>query len=149
MTGGNDSSSTIWVFTFIPNLLVSERLPSTRPGVVRVRQVGASISPLWRLEAQATLDLETGRSLSGARILRFTQQDGDFERFVGKWVLEPIPKCPGSTLLLWQVDLVPRRLLPAALVARLIAAGLPPNLQAVAIEARARFLAGSGAWSWS
>eukprot|EP00889_Picochlorum_renovo_P007427 jgi/Picre1/34457/NNA_001925.t1 len=38
---------------FVPNLEVCERLPSAKPGVTWLRQVGCSQSILWRLEAEA------------------------------------------------------------------------------------------------
>ncbi|CAG9466569.1 unnamed protein product [Pedinophyceae sp. YPF-701] len=126
----------------VPNLAECRRvrgLPSPGPGMRRLllRQVGSSVSPFWRLEAGATLELLEQRTKNGGRRIDFKMVDGDFRRFEGSWVLETDPTAaPGlSTRLRYQAVVEPLLTLPSQLVQRVVAAGLPANLVAVARHA--------------
>lgn len=64
---------------FVPNLEACERLPSPRPGRVLMRQRGCSQGVLWRLEAEAVMEVEEVRGPLGRREARFTMLEGDFK----------------------------------------------------------------------
>jgi len=90
------------------------------------------------------LEVSASRGDRRERILNFRQVQGDFERFEGRWVVEPDCDSPGSaTRLLWQATLRPKVSLPGALLSRVVAAGLPANLMAIARHAE-RVVARSG-----
>ena len=64
---------------FVPNLIVSERLPSNATGRVHLRQLGCSQSVFWRLEAEAVLECVEVHKTMGAKELRFKAIEGDFK----------------------------------------------------------------------
>ena len=75
--------------SFVPNLERCERLPSLTPGKILLRQVACSQGGLWRLEAQAMLEVEEIVGPMGRREARFSAVGGDFKHFTGRWVVEP------------------------------------------------------------
>ena len=64
---------------FVPNLVSSKRIPSSKPGVIHLRQLGCSQSVFWRLEAEAVLECVEVQRVMGARELRFKAIEGDFK----------------------------------------------------------------------
>ena len=64
---------------FVPNLVVSERLPTNVTGRVHLRQIGCSQSVFWRLEAEAVLECVEVNKAMGAKELRFKAIEGDFQ----------------------------------------------------------------------
>ena len=61
------------------------------------------------------------------------------QEFSGRWVVEPDPAVRDglqfATILRYELSLVPRWPLPAALVTHVVQAGLPANIRAVALRA--------------
>ena len=64
---------------FVPNLVTSERLPTSIPGRIHLRQLGCSQSVFWRLEAEAVLECVEVHKAKGAKELRFQAIEGDFK----------------------------------------------------------------------
>jgi hypothetical protein len=64
---------------FVPNLESCERLPSAVPGRSCIRQRGCSQSTLWRIEAEAVLEIQEKRLPLGCRELQFRMLEGDFK----------------------------------------------------------------------
>lgn len=64
---------------FVPNLVISEQIPSNVTGRIRLHQVGCSQSVFWRLEAEAVLECVEVHKAMGAKELRFKAIEGDFQ----------------------------------------------------------------------
>ena len=64
---------------FVPNLVSSKRVASSKPGAIHLRQVGCSQSVFWRLEAEAVLECMEVQRIMGAKELRFVAIEGDFK----------------------------------------------------------------------
>lgn len=64
---------------FVPNLVSSKRVPSSKPGSIHLKQLGCSQSIFWRLEAEAVLECEEIQRVMGAKELRFKAVEGDFK----------------------------------------------------------------------
>ncbi|KAL4859881.1 hypothetical protein ACK3TF_000138 [Chlorella vulgaris] len=140
--------------TFVPNLESCERLPSPRSGKVWIRQRGCSQSVLWRLEAEAVIEVEEVRMPLGRSEARFTMVEGDFKELSGRWVVEPDPSSAASmaTLLRFDITVQPKIALPSSVVSYVVRAGLPANIQAVcrrAEEITASKLRASGLARWA
>jgi hypothetical protein len=140
--------------SFVPNLERCERLPNPPPGRVLLRQRACSQGALWRLEAEAMLEVEEVVGVLGRREARFTMRSGDFVELGGRWVAEPDPASPAgqATVLRYEVAVQPRMLVPAALASYVVRAGLPANIRAVVARAeaaagRARGVAGLASWA--
>ncbi|KAL4425806.1 hypothetical protein ABPG75_009822 [Micractinium tetrahymenae] len=139
---------------FVPNLESCERLPSLRAGKVLLRQRGCSQGVLWRLEAEALLEVEEARLPLGRREARFSMLEGDFQEMSGRWVVEPDPSSAVgmATLLRFDISVRPKITLPSAIVSYVVRAGLPANIQAVARRAEeisANKLRASGLARWA
>jgi len=139
--------------TFVPNLERCERLPSPKPGVVRLRQIGCSQSILWRLEAEAVLELQEIEKSSLRKEVKFHMTQGDFEEFHGKWIVESDVSSAAqmSTFLRYEVSIKPKFALPSQMVSYVIRAGLPSNIRAVALRSEslaAERLQAPGLASW-
>lgn len=110
-------------------------MPDAPPGCVRLAQIGVSQSPLWRIEARCILDVWTEpRDPSGTTTIRFKLVDGDFERYSGAWIISNNPATSNSayglsTLLRYELEVVPKLRMPPLMLRQLIAAGLPANMQ--------------------
>ncbi|KAI8111305.1 hypothetical protein M9434_004877 [Picochlorum sp. BPE23] len=139
---------------FVPNLEVCERLPSVKPGVTRLRQVGCSQSILWRLEAEAELEVEeVDSSSSWRKEVRFRMISGDFEELYGRWIVESnmASSAQMSTFLRYDICIQPRFSLPSQITSYIIKAGLPSNIRAIASRAESvseARLKASGLASW-
>lgn len=64
---------------FVPNLVSSKRIPSSKPGKIHLKQLGCSQSVFWRLEAEAVLECVEVQRVMGAKELRFKAIEGDFK----------------------------------------------------------------------
>lgn len=138
---------------FVPNLEVCERLPSAKPGVMRLRQVGCSQSILWRLEAEAELEVEEVDSSSWRKEVRFRMISGDFEELYGRWIVESnmASTAQMSTFLRYDICIQPRFSMPSQITSYIIKAGLPSNIRAIASRAESvseARLKASGLASW-
>lgn len=123
--------------TFVPNLERCERLPSQSPGVILLRQLGCSQSILWRLEAEALLEVVEIDKSSWRKEVQFRMVEGDFDDFRGKWIVESDVSSPAqmTTFLRYEVHIRPKFSLPSQIVSYIIKAGLPSNIRAVATKA--------------
>jgi len=140
--------------TFIPNLDFCERLPSRSPGKLLLRQVACSQGALWRLEAEAVLEVEEVQGPMGRREVRFTAIKGDFQQFSGRWVIEPDASSSvgRATVLRYDISVQPRIPMPSAVVSYVVRAGLPANVKAVVQRAEQQAnkrLQASGLASWA
>ncbi|PKU75326.1 hypothetical protein MA16_Dca016108 [Dendrobium catenatum] len=68
------------------------------------------------------------------RELQFTMVDGDFMKFEGKWSIKTGPRS-STTILTYEVSVIPRFNLPAIFLERIIRSDLPVNLRSVACRA--------------
>lgn len=123
--------------TFVPNLELCERLPSPKSDVLLLRQVGCSQSILWRLEAEALLEVVEISKSPWRKELRFRMTEGDFDEFHGKWIVESDVSSPAqmTTFLRYEVSIKPKFSLPSRIVSYIVKAGLPSNIRAVASKA--------------
>ena len=123
----------------MPNLDKCEVL-SRQGSRVRVRQVGCSQSLLWRIAAQAELEVEEVKKSGLRREVRFRSVKGDFERFEGSWVLESDVSslARATTFLRYEIRVKVVRDLPSQIVSYVIKAGLPANIRAIAAVAERR-----------
>lgn len=130
---------------FVPNLERCEKLPPSASGrsagrgqTTLIRQVACSHGGLWRLEAEAVLEVEELMDASlGRREARFRAISGDFVQLRGRWIVEPDPSSPSPVACLLRYDLTiqPRLPLPAAIVSYVVRAGLPANIRALVVRA--------------
>ncbi|KAL3155899.1 hypothetical protein ABBQ32_012897 [Trebouxia sp. C0010 RCD-2024] len=120
---------------FVPNLVVSERLPTNVTGRAHLRQIGCSQSVFWRLEAEAVLECVEVHKAMGAKELRFKAVEGDFQEYSGSWAVEPDPSAHTTTLLKYEISLQPKLSIPSAIVTCVVKAGLPANMRAMAKRA--------------
>ncbi|XP_060674942.1 uncharacterized protein LOC107425344 [Ziziphus jujuba] len=119
---------------FVPNLVSSKRIPCPHPGRIWLEQRGFQRALYWHIEARVVLDLHQFINSAYDRELRFSMVDGDFKKFEGKWST----KCgtrSSSTILSYEVNVIPRFNFPAIFLERIIRSDLPVNLQAVACRA--------------
>ena len=79
---------------FVPNLVVSERLPSNVTGRIQLRQIGCSQSVFWRLEAEAVLECVEVHKAMGAKELRFKAIEGDFQVIFACLAMQDYPSAP-------------------------------------------------------
>uniref|UniRef100_A0A7N0RD58 Coenzyme Q-binding protein COQ10 START domain-containing protein n=1 Tax=Kalanchoe fedtschenkoi TaxID=63787 RepID=A0A7N0RD58_KALFE len=137
---------------YIPNLIYSGRIPCPYPGRIWLEQRGLQRALYWHIEARVVLDLqEIFNSISvlisvfvfsglffqikpGDRELHFSMVDGDFKKFEGKWCVK-LGKRPASTILSYEVSVIPRFSFPAIFLERIIGSDLPVNLLALARRA--------------
>ena len=78
---------------FVPNLVVSERLPSNVTGRIQLRQIGCSQSVFWRLEAEAVLECVEVHKPMGAKELRFKAIEGDFQVIIAYLAIHHLHLC--------------------------------------------------------
>ena len=140
--------------SFVPNLERCERLPSLTPGKILLRQVACSQGGLWRLEAQAMLEVEEIVGPMGRREARFSAVGGDFKHFTGRWVVEPDASSSvgHATILRYDISVQPCIPMPPSVVSYVVRAGLPANVKAIVQRAEdlaAKRLQASGLASWA
>ncbi|KAM7254063.1 hypothetical protein ACFE04_031745 [Oxalis oulophora] len=123
---------------FVPNLVCSGRIPCPHPGRIWLEQRGLQRALYWQIEARVVLDLQEFPNSANDRELHFSMVDGDFKKFEGKWSV----KCgtrSSTTILSYEVNVIPRFNLPAIFLERIIRSDLPVNLQALASRAEKIF----------
>lgn len=140
--------------SFVPNLERCERLPSRSPGKILLRQVACSQGGLWRLEAEAMLEVEEVLGPLGRKEARFNALSGDFKHFAGRWVVEPDASSSvgHATILRYDISVQPCIPMPASVVSYIVRAGLPANVKAIVQRAEAlasKRLQASGLASWA
>lgn len=125
--------------SYVPNLEKCEVL-SRQQGRVRLRQIGCSQSLLWRIAAQAELEIDEVKKSALRREVRFRSVKGDFERFEGSWVLESDVSSSArvTTFLRYEIRVKVVGDLPSQIVSYVIKAGLPANIRAIAAMAERR-----------
>ena len=79
---------------FVPNLVVSEQIPSNVTGRIRLHQIGCSQSVFWRLEAEAVLECVEVHKAMGAKELRFKAIEGDFQVTIAYLAAQNCPPAP-------------------------------------------------------
>lgn len=139
--------------SFVPNLEKCERLPTSTQGRILLRQQGCSQSGLWRLEAEAILEVEEIQGPLGRREARFFMIKGDFKQLQGRWIVEPDPSSAVGmgTILRYEILVQPKLNVPSAIVSYVVRTGLPGNIRAIAERAEqmaAERLKASGLASW-
>ncbi|CAL5365660.1 unnamed protein product [Camellia sinensis] len=123
---------------FIPNLICSGRIPCPHPGRIWLEQRGLQRALYWHIEARVVLDLQEFQNSANSRELHFSMVDGDFKKFEGKWCLKS-GKRSITTILSYEVNVIPRFNFPAIFLERIIRSDLPVNLQALACRAERNF----------
>ncbi|CAI0403928.1 unnamed protein product [Linum tenue] len=125
---------------YIPNLLSSGRIPCPHPGRIWLEQRGLQRALYWHIEARVVLDLQEFPISADKHELHFSMVDGDFKKFEGKWSLNCGTR-PGTTVLAYEVSVIPRFNFPAIFLERIIRSDLPVNLQALACRAENQVMA--------
>nr|GMC64560.1 Polyketide cyclase [Ipomoea batatas] len=123
---------------FVPNLVSSKRIPCPHPGRIWLEQRGLQRALYWHIEAHVVLDLQEFINSENIRELHFSMVDGDFKKFEGKWSLKS-GKRASTTMLCYEVNVIPRFNFPAIFLERIIRSDLPVNLQALACQAESKF----------
>ncbi len=108
---------------FIPNLTISKRLPHP-DGCIRLEQVGVQRLLKMNFKARVVLDLTEHHPDR----IDFELVEGDFQRFIGAWKLEPTD---AGTVLVYEVTVIPQRTLPIQFIEGRICKDLPLNLLAI------------------
>ncbi|CAN6439259.1 unnamed protein product [Victoria cruziana] len=122
---------------FVPNLVCSERIPCPHPGRIWVMQKGLQRALYWHIEARVVLDLQEIPSAEAGKELHFRMVDGDFVKFEGKWSLKSGVRS-STTLLSYELNVIPRFNYPAIFIERIVRSDLPVNLQAIAFQTERR-----------
>ncbi|XP_042487547.1 uncharacterized protein LOC122067771 isoform X2 [Macadamia integrifolia] len=119
---------------FIPNLICSGKIPCPHPGRIWLEQRGFQRALYWHIEARVVLDLQEFPNSENGHELQFSMVDGDFKKFEGKWSLISGERS-STTILSYEVNVIPRFNFPAIFLERIIRSDLPVNLQALARRA--------------
>ncbi|KAI4343492.1 hypothetical protein L6164_010833 [Bauhinia variegata] len=119
---------------FIPNLVWSGTIPCPYPGRIWLEQRGFQRAMYWHIEARVVLDLQEFLNSTCDRELHFSMVDGDFKKFEGKWSLKSGIRS-STTILSYEVNVIPRFNFPAIFLERIIRSDLPVNLRALAYRA--------------
>ncbi|MQL72755.1 hypothetical protein Taro_005084 [Colocasia esculenta] len=119
---------------FIPNLVCSRTIPCPHQGRVWLEQRGLQRALYWHIEARVLLDLKELPHLANGHELHFSMVDGDFKKFEGKWSVKSGLRS-STTILSYEVNVIPRFNFPAIFIERIIRSDLPVNLQALAWRA--------------
>ncbi|CAN0858238.1 hypothetical protein LINGRAHAP2_LOCUS7144 [Linum grandiflorum] len=127
---------------FIPNLISSGRIPCPHTGRIWLEQRGLQRALYWHIEARVVLDLQEFPISDDCHELHFSMVDGDFKKFEGKWSVNSGAR-HGTTVLSYEVSVIPRFNFPAIFLERIIRSDLPVNLQALACRAEKQVIAKS------
>ncbi|XP_058087450.1 uncharacterized protein LOC131234527 [Magnolia sinica] len=119
---------------FIPNLVRSGRIPCPYPGRIWLEQRGLQRAMYWHIEARVVLDLQEFPNSASGRELHFSMVDGDFKKFEGKWSVKAGLRS-STTILSYEVNVIPTFNFPAIFLERIIGSDLPVNLRALACRA--------------
>lgn len=123
---------------FVPNLVCSGRIPCPHPGRIWLEQRGVQRALYWQIEARVVLDLQEMPHSTTNRELHFSMVDGDFKKFEGKWSVKSGIRST-TTILSYEVNVLPRFNFPAIFLERIIRSDLPVNLQALACRAERNY----------
>jgi ribosome-associated toxin RatA of RatAB toxin-antitoxin module len=88
----------------------------------------------WKLEASTNVAVEEQEeSVLGRKQITFSQFDGDFESFQGRWLVEPTEDAanPHKSLLRLEIEVATKATLPAAMTRHVIRQ-IPNNLKSLA-----------------
>ncbi|KAK4264669.1 hypothetical protein QN277_025813 [Acacia crassicarpa] len=124
---------------FIPNLVWSGRIPCPFPGRIWLEQRGFQRAMYWHIEARVVLDLQEFINSACDRELHFSMVDGDFKKFDGKWSLKSGTRS-STTILSYEVNVIPRLNFPAIFLEKIIRSDLPVNLRALACRVERNLL---------
>ncbi|KAL8546765.1 hypothetical protein ACS0TY_006474 [Phlomoides rotata] len=116
----------------------SRRIPCPHLGRIWLEQRGLQRALYWHIEARVVLDLQELFNSEKDRELRFSMVDGDFKKFEGKWSVKSHKGTP-TTILGYEVNVIPRFSFPAIFLERIIGSDLPVNLQALACRSESKF----------
>ncbi|KMT14012.1 hypothetical protein BVRB_4g078410 [Beta vulgaris subsp. vulgaris] len=116
---------------FVPNLVCSGRIPCPYPGRLWLEQRGFQRALYWHIEARVVLDLQEFPNSTNDRELHFSMVDGDFKKFEGKWSMKS-KRRSSSTILSYEVNVIPKFNFPAIFLERIIRSDLPVNLRSLA-----------------
>lgn len=112
---------------FIPNLAKSQQIEHPQGGI-RIEQVGTQALLKFKFCARVVLDMVE----QFPHQLDFQMVEGDFKKFCGSWILQPIALTEGSgTELCYTVSVLPPRAMPIGLIERKLKSGLVLNLSAI------------------
>jgi ribosome-associated toxin RatA of RatAB toxin-antitoxin module len=109
---------------FIPNLTKSQRIDHPQGGI-RIEQIGAESLLKLQFCARVVLDMVE----HFPHRLDFTMVEGDFKLFKGSWTLQPLAE--NGTELVYQLSVLPHRLMPIAVIERRLKSGMVLNLSAI------------------
>jgi ribosome-associated toxin RatA of RatAB toxin-antitoxin module len=125
--------------SYVPNMETCQILERQK-GRVRLRQIGCSQSLLWRIAAEAELEVDEIKKSPLRREVRFRSLGGDFERLEGSWILESDVSSSAhmTTFLRYEVNATPIAGLPSQIVSYVVKAGLPSNIRAIVRVAEQR-----------
>lgn len=117
---------------FIPNLAKSRRISHPHNGI-RIEQIGTQSLLKLKFCARVVLDMVE----RFPHRLDFEMVEGDFKKFSGSWLLQPIE---GGTELSYVVSVLPPLAMPVGMIEKRLKGGLVLNLSA--IRSRAELLFG-------
>lgn len=118
---------------FIPNLAKSRRIEHPQGGI-RIEQIGTESLLKLKFCARVVLDMVE----YFPNRLDFEMVEGDFKRFAGSWILQPVAENAGTTLS-YVVSILPHRMMPVNLIERRLTRGLEMNLSAIYDRANVLF----------
>jgi ribosome-associated toxin RatA of RatAB toxin-antitoxin module len=112
---------------FIPNLAKSRRLPHPQGGI-RLEQIGSQRLLNFNFCARVVIDLEE----YFPSLISFQMVEGDFKAFSGSWQLEPYSLNESiGTNLRYTVSVLPRVIMPIAIIERRLSHDMRLNLVAI------------------
>ncbi|KAK1309702.1 hypothetical protein QJS10_CPA08g00691 [Acorus calamus] len=89
-------------------------------------------------KARVVLDLQEFPYLANGCELRFSMVDGDFKKYEGKWSVKAGSRS-STTILSYEVNVIPQFNFPAIFIERIISSDLPVNLRAIACRAEGNY----------
>ena len=116
---------------FIPSLAKSRQISHPRNGI-RIEQVGTQSLLKLKFCARVVLDMVE----RFPHQLDFEMVEGDFKKFSGSWMLQPIT---GGTELCYVLSVLPPITMPVGMIEKRLKAGLALNLTAIRDRAESLF----------
>lgn len=112
---------------FVPNL-TSSRLLSRPDGGIRLEQIGAQCFLNFKFCARVILDMTE----VFPREIGFSMVEGDFKKFLGRWLLQPaVINEQAATVLCYELIVQPPLAMPVQLIEHHICHNLTQNLLAI------------------
>ncbi|NJR40699.1 MAG: cyclase [Leptolyngbyaceae cyanobacterium CSU_1_4] len=118
---------------FIPSLAKSQKIEHPQGGI-RLEQVGTQSLLKFKFCAKVVLDMVE----QFPHQLDFQMVEGDFKKFFGSWVLQPLAH-GAATELSYTVCVLPPLSMPVGMIERRLKSGLVLNLSAIRQQADVRF----------